>query len=225
MSKDIEKLNDEASNSERELRKTMIISTIVCLIPVIAGIILYNQLPDTIATHWDANGNPNGWQSKFVGAIVFPGVLVIVNMLVPFIMKMDPKYTHMNDKVKALIQWIIPAVCIFCSATTLAEGLGLDSKIQVMAPLFMGLLFIILGNFLPKMKQTYTVGIKLPWTYASEENWNRTHRIAGFVWVVCGVIVMISAFLPGTVYIFTAMMIIMVAVPVIYSYGLYKKGV
>lgn len=207
-----------------DIRKTTIITTIVCLLPVIAGIVLYNRLPDTLVTHWDSNGNPNGWESKMVGAIVFPGILVIVNLLFPLLLKVDPKYNNINGKVKALLHWIIPIVSIFCSASTLAVGLGYDSKVEITTPLFVGLIFVIIGNYLPKTKQTYTVGIKLPWTLASEDNWNKTHRLAGFLWVVCGILFMIGTFLPYKQYILIGLAIIMILVPTCYSFLQYRRS-
>lgn len=207
----------------KEMKKTWILSTIVCLIPILIGILLYNKMPEQIATHWGADGTPNGWSSRFTGVIVFPGSLVVLNLIFPFLLKVDPKYTNMSEKIKCLLHWIIPAVAVFASGTTLAAALGAEVKVEFMTPMFMGLLFTIIGNYLPKMSQTYTVGIKLPWTLADEENWNRTHRFAGYLWVVCGLLIMVGAFTPirGTIAILLA--VLMVLGPTVYSY-LYFAG-
>ena len=87
----------------------------------------------------------------------------------------------------------------------------------------MGALFVVIGNYLPKCKQSYTVGIKIPWTLNDEENWNKTHRLAGFLWVIGGVVIMATAFL-GTFWLFFVVLIPMVIVPFVYSYSLYKKS-
>ncbi|MCQ2558994.1 MAG: DUF1648 domain-containing protein, partial [Oscillospiraceae bacterium] len=158
-------------------KRTTILTTIVCLIPVVLGIILYPSLPETIVTHWDAQGNPNGWSSKLVGAIVFPGILAVVNLAFPLLLKTDPKYENMNGKVRTLIHWIIPFVSIFASGSTFATALDTNINVALLAPMLMGVLFVVIGNYLPKTTQSYTVGIKLPWTLNSEENWNRTHRM------------------------------------------------
>ncbi|MDO4189729.1 MAG: DUF1648 domain-containing protein, partial [Lachnospiraceae bacterium] len=70
-----------------DMKKITIITTIVCLLPVIAGIVLYNRLPDVIVTHWDLQGNPNGWESKFVGVIVFPLILALINLVMPITLR------------------------------------------------------------------------------------------------------------------------------------------
>ncbi|MCQ2491418.1 MAG: SdpI family protein [Lachnospiraceae bacterium] len=204
-------------------KQTLILTSIVCLIPIIAAILLYDQLPNAIATHWGVDGQPNGWSSKFVGTIVFPGILLIVNLLFPFLLKIDPKYKNMGNKVKSIVQWIIPATSLFASGITLFSALGANVRVEIYTPLFMGLLFIIIGNYLPKTGQSYTLGIKLPWTLHDEDNWAKTHRMAGFLWVLCGVLMIISAFFKIRMISMVVLLIVMVIVPCIYSYLLYAK--
>lgn len=211
--------------NDNNMKRTTILTTIVCLIPVILGIFFYPRLPETIAIHWDVNGNPDGWASKMIGGIVFPGILVLVNIAFPLLLKTDPKYNNMNEKVKQLLHWIIPIVSIFCSGATLAAALGKDVNFSLLVPMFMGLLFAAIGNYLPKMTQSYTVGIKIPWTLHSEENWNRTHRMAGFLWVIGGIAIIITGALGIGTICLIVITAIMVLVPVIYSYLLYRKGI
>lgn len=211
--------------NDDKMKYTTIITTIVCLIPVIIGAILYPKLPDTIVTHWDASGNPNGWSSKMVGAIVFPGSLVLVNIIFPMLLKLDPKYNNMNEKIKYLLHWIIPVVSIFCSSSTLAVALGKDVKINLIGSLFMGMILVVIGNYLPKVTQSYTVGIRIPWTLNSEENWNKTHRMAGFLWVICGIIMMITGFLGIGGASIIVIVVITIFVPILYSYLLFKRGI
>lgn len=209
---------------KNEIRNTTIITTIICLIPLLAGIILYNKLPDQIAIHWGANGEANGWAGKFVGIIVLPGILVLVNLIFPLLLKTDSKYSNISGKTKKLIQWIIPVIAIFASSVTLAEGLGVKTNTSLLGGLLIGVIFTIIGNHLPKISQSYTVGIKLPWTLADEENWDKTHRFAGRLWVVCGVLMIISAFLPVRMPATIVLAAVMVLVPTVYSYMLYMKN-
>ena len=208
----------------KENKKTLIITSIVCLIPIIVGIILYPSLPDQLTTHWDFSGTPNGYSSKFVGAIVFPAVLLLVNILLPLLMRLDPKYENMNDKLKTVVFWTIPLVSILCSSATLASGFEVDTYIQVITPLFVGLLFVFIGNYLPKTKQSYMMGIKLPWTLESEDNWNKTHRLGGFVWVIGGIVIMISSFFKWGMYVLFTTFMLMFLIPSVYSYMIYKRS-
>lgn len=207
----------------KENRKTYILTTLLCLIPVIAGLLLLPKLPDQIVTHWDASGNPNGWSNKFTGAVVFPGLLLILNMIMPSLMKADPRYHNMNQKTLALIAWIIPIVSIFCSATTLAHGLGINVNVPFLGCMFLGILLIMIGNYLPKMTQSYTVGIKLPWTLNDEENWNKTHRISGVVWIIGGLLIIISGFFSWSGNLLPVIFAAMVLIPIAYSYLYYRK--
>ena len=93
-----------------------------------------------------------------------------------------------------------------------------------MLPVFMGLLFAVIGNYMPKCKQNYTIGIKIPWTLNNEENWNKTHRFAGWLWTAGGIIMMLTGFFGGF-WIFFVVMLLMVLAPVLYSYILHRKGV
>lgn len=207
----------------REEKTELVLTTIVCLIPVIAGIILYPKLPDQIATHWDIHGNVNGMSNKFVGAIVFPGILVVANLIFPILLRLDPKYENMSGKLKTLSHWIIPVVEIFCAGSTLAAGIGMETHVEVTTPMLMGAMLVLIGNYLPKTKQSYTMGIKIPWTLNSEENWNHTHRMAGFLWVVGGLLMIISGLLPWKAVLITAIVIVIVIVPCVYSYLYYCK--
>lgn len=207
----------------KKMSKTSILTSIVCLLPIIAALILYNKMPEQIAIHWGSDGTPNGWASKFTGTIILPGSLFLVNLFFPFLIDMDPKNKNLSPKVKNLIRWIIPCVSLLCSGTTLASAVGKDMKVQVIAPLFVGLLFIVIGNFLPKCTPSYTVGIKLPWTLDDEENWNKTHRFGGFVFVICGMLTVLIAFFPVHYSVFLFLLVIMVLAPTVYSYMLYAQ--
>lgn len=90
--------------------------------------------------------------------------------------------------------------------------------------ILVGVVFIIIGNYLPKCRQSYTVGIKLPWTLDSEENWNRTHRMAGGLWMAGGAVLMLLSLLGQiSVFIFLPVVLVMTLVPTVYSYLLYRK--
>ena len=132
----------------------------------------------------------------------------------------------MSPALRSIAIWTVPVLTILTSAFVLANALGYESRIELIIPLLMSLLFIVIGTYLPKTKQSYTMGIKLPWTLASEENWNRTHRLAGPLWIVCGIFMAILSLLKHAPFWLMPLLIaVMVLVPTIYSYNLYKKGI
>lgn len=200
----------------------LIITSIITLIPIIIGIILWDKMPEQVPVHWNINGEVDGFATKTQAVFVMPLVLVAVHWICVLGTNLDPKKQNISDKVFTLVLWIIPVLSLLCNSFVYTTALGHNVNVEVIMPLFMGALFVVIGNYLPKCKQSYTLGIKLPWTLNDEENWNKTHRLAGFLWVICGVIIMATAFL-GVSWLLFVLLIPMVIVPTVYSYLLYKK--
>jgi len=206
-------------------KKTLVITSLICLLPIIVGALVYKRLPEMIATHFDLNGNPDGWSSRAFAVFGLPAILLAVNLLLPFMLRADPKHENMSGALVNITIWTIPVLSLLCSGLTLGRALGYDVRIERVLPVFMGVLFILIGNYLPKTKQSYTMGIKLPWTLASEENWNRTHRLAGFLWVLGGIYFIVVSFIGWSVPAFVIPLAVMVLVPMVYSFLLYRKGI
>jgi uncharacterized membrane protein len=138
----------------------------------------------------------------------------------------DPKKANYSVVLKQFSMWLIPVMTLFLVPITLLIAIGYDIKINVIVPIFVGIIIIICGNYLPKCKQNYTMGIKLPWTLNSEENWNKTHHLAGFIWTIGGILLVLTTFLNvNSLPIFLAIIFSLVVVPAVYSYMLYKKGI
>ena len=205
--------------------KTLIWTSLVCLIPLVAGAVLYSRLPETVATHWDMNGAANGWSSRAFAAFGLPCILLAVNLFVPFALRTDPKRQNMSPALVSVAQWTVPVISLLGSGLTLARALDYEVRVERILPALIGVLFIVIGNYLPKTKQSYTMGIKLPWTLASEENWNRTHRLAGFVWVIGGAYFIAMTFFRWTLAGFLIPVALLGLIPTGYSYILYRRGI
>ena len=203
--------------------KTLIITSIVILLPILAGIILWNQLPDPMPTHWSASGEIDGWSSKPFAVFGLPLILLAAQWLCMQGTAADPKKNNHPTKIVHLVLWIIPVLSVVLHTFTYLIALGYGVRMEVVMPVFIGLIFTIIGNYLPKCKQNYTIGIKIPWTLNNEENWNKTHRFAGWLWTVCGVSIMFTGFFGG-VWVFFPIVLLMVLAPFAYSYILHRKG-
>lgn len=204
--------------------KILIITSLITLLPILAGLILWNQLPEQMPTHWNAAGEIDGWSSKPFAVFCLPLILLGAQWLCVIATSADPKKAAHPEKILHMIFWFIPVLSVVMHALTYAAALGKEVKMDAILPVILGLLFTIIGNYLPKCKQNYTIGIKVPWTLDSEENWNRTHRLAGRLWVVCGLIILFTGFFSLT-WIILPTVLLMVLVPFVYSYMLYRKGV
>ena len=203
--------------------KLLILTSILTLLPILAGVVLWNQLPEQMPTHWNAAGEVDGWSSKPFAVFGLPLILVAAQWLCVLATTTDPKRQNHSEKIYHLVFWIMPVLSIVLHAVTYLTVLGVGVRMEMVMPIFMGLLFVIIGNYLPKCKQSYTIGIKIPWTLNNEENWNKTHRLAGWVWVIGGIAIMLTGFFGGFVAFFVITLVI-VLVPTIYSYLLHRKG-
>lgn len=207
-------------------RKTLIITSIITILPMLIGVIYWDRLPDVMATHFGINNEANGFSSKVFAVFGIPVFLLALLWVGAFVTAHDPKRQNISPKMFSLMLWIAPVVSFVVAAAIYPINLGYELDITFFSELFIGLLFIIIGNYLPKARQNHTIGIRIPWTLANEENWNRTHRLGGYLWMICGilmVIICVTRFVP-----YKWLFVILLAavfVPCIYSYWLHaKKG-
>ena len=204
--------------------KTLIVTSILIVLPVLAGIILWDRLPEQMPTHWNAAGDIDGWTSKPFTVFGLPLILLAAQWLCVLGTLADPKKENHPVKVLHLVLWIIPVLSLVLGTITYATALGKAVQVEVIMPILIGLILAIIGNYMPKCKQNYTIGIKIPWTLNSEENWNRTHRFAGWLWTFSGIVVMLTGFFGGF-WIFMIIVLLMVLAPILYSYLLFRKGI
>ena len=204
--------------------KLLIVATLVILLPIVAGVVLWEQIPEEVPIHWNMQGEVDGWCGKTFAVFALPLLLTALHWLVVFMTSVDPKKQNQPEKMMVLVFWLVPALSVIFFAFTYASALGKEVLVNVIVPVFSGVVFVIIGNYMPKCKQNYTVGIKIPWTLNSEENWNKTHRLAGWIWVIGGIAVMLSGFF-GILWSILPTTLIMAIVPIVYSYILYRKGV
>lgn len=202
--------------------KTIIITSILTLAPMIVGIVLWDKLPMEIPTHFGLNNQPDGYSSKAFAVFGIPLMMLAFHFICIFSTKLDPKMKSINDKVFTLVLYIIPATSLLMCALIYPAALGEEMRVGLFVCLFLGLLFTITGNYLPKCKPSYTVGIKLPWTLEDAENWTKTHSLAGKIWVAGGLLIIATAFMESPVVMFVILGA-MVVVPTVYSYLLYKN--
>ena len=204
--------------------KVLIITSLIILLPIVAGVILWNQLPEQIPSHWNMNGEVDGWSSKPFAVFGMPLIMVALQWICALGTGADPKKANHSEKMVQLVLWIIPVINVLLSVLVYATALGEEVRVEVVVPVFVGLAFTIVGNYMPKCKQNYTMGIKIPWTLNSEENWNKTHRFAGWLWTICGLVIMLTGFFGGFV-IFVGVVLVMAFAPMLYSYLLHRKGI
>lgn len=205
----------------------LFIASLITVLPAIFGTVFWNRLPDVFTIHFSASGTADGFSSKAFAVFGLPLILLCLFWLCIFITAKDPVNKHQNKKAFRLVIWIVPVISVFTNAIIWA--VSFDYKINGMSimSLMMGLMFLTIGNYMPKCKQNFTIGVKVKWTLQNEENWNATHRFSGKIWVVGGLVIMLCALLPETfaaISLFVLLLPLVIA-PVIYSYRYHKKQV
>ncbi|OZM56999.1 hypothetical protein CIB95_09520 [Lottiidibacillus patelloidae] len=181
------------------MRKHLLPLSIIAL-TFLFSIIVYPSLPNEVASHWGTNGEVDGYMSKLWGAFFLPILLLGLYFLLTFLPNIDPKKENYK-KFAGTYNLIILLFVIFLAMLhvgVLLFNLGMNINIAMIVPIAVGVLFIILGNYMPKFKHNYFVGIKTPWTLANEKVWAKTHRFGGKVFIVMGLILIFSAFFNGT---------------------------
>lgn len=202
----------------------LLLSSLVILLPIMFGLIFWNKLPEQMVTHWGADGEVNGWSSRNFAVFGLPVFLLFVHWFCVFCTAKDPKNKNQSNKIYSIVLWICPLVSLVTNGMIYATALGETLKPDFVVYMLVGLIFIIIGNYFPKCKQNYTIGVRIKWTLENEENWNATHRFSGKVWVAGGILLMVCSFLPENIslYTFMAIAIVLSILPVGYSYYYFK---
>ena len=205
----------------------LILSSVGIMLPSVFGIAVWNRLPDNMVTHWDADGVGNGQMTKWAVVFVLPLILLLVHWVCIFFTARDNKNRGQNKKVFGIVIWLTPVISLFSNG--IIYSAALKSGVKPIGAVFVliGLMFVVIGNYLPKCKQNNTIGIKIIWTLTNEEIWNVTHRFGGRLWFAGGFVILFCGLLPEMIgaVLMTATMIVLVALPTIYSYLYYKKQV
>ena len=203
-------------------KKIIIFTTIVTLLPIVAGIIFWNQLPDQVAIHFNAAGEADGWASKTAAVLGLPAGLAVLHLFCLFYTDKDPKRKNISGASKALILWVCPFISWLGMSMTIGYALEAVRNIISIVSVCLGILFMVIGNYLPKCLPSYTVGIKLPWTLHSDDNWRYTHRIGGWCFMAAGLITLIGGIF-GFIWAAAPALILAAIVPMVASYLYYKK--
>jgi uncharacterized membrane protein len=203
----------------------------IFLIPGAYLALIWNKLPEKVAVHFDLNGNPDRFGNKselLVSAIILMAVNLLVFFILTNIYRIDPKkYAAENKdrlvKIAFAVSLFLSGILCMIIHSSMSGGSRFDVKLIFAGT---GLLFAVIGNYLPNLKPNYFAGLRLPWTLENEDNWRKTHQLAGKLWFAGGLfLTVVCLFLPpaaAIVVFFTVMMTITI-IPCVYSFRLYKK--
>lgn len=206
----------------KQNKKMILFTLVLLLLPIVMGLFLWNQLPDTVVTHWGADNQPDGYSSKAFAVIGLPTILLAIHLICIIATNIDPKAKNINNKMFSVVIWICPFISIVTCAMVYGYNLGYQFDIGFFSSLLIGVLYIILGNFIPKIKQNYTIGFRIPWALNNSDNWYHTHRFGGKCMVIGGIALIVTSPFEN-VWVLLVVAIIPCILPVIYSYMYYRK--
>ncbi|MGG0479368.1 SdpI family protein [Priestia megaterium] len=199
----------------------------ITLLTLVAWLIALPHLPATMPIHWGANGEADGFATKINAMILTVGIMVLIYFIIAFVPRIDPRkenYKYFSKTYNIVLNAVL-LLFFFVNMSTILQGLGYNVPMSYIAPIMAGLVFIIIGNYLQRVRSNYFMGIRTPWTLSNETVWKKTHRLSGKLFFIGGLLILISAFLPDGYksVIMWGSIVLCVAVPYLYSYLAYKK--
>ncbi|MER2259483.1 MAG: SdpI family protein [Priestia megaterium] len=199
----------------------------ITLLTLVAWLIALPHLPATMPIHWGANGEADGFATKINAMILTVGIMVLIYFIIAFVPRIDPRkenYKYFSKTYNIVLNAVL-LLFFFVNMSTILQGLGYNVPMSYIAPIMAGLVFIIIGNYLQRVRSNYFMGIRTPWTLSNETVWKKTHRLSGKIFFIGGLLILISAFLPDGYksVIMWGSIVLCVAIPYLYSYVAYKK--
>ena len=203
-------------------KKTIILTIILILLPMVVGVALWEKLPLQMVTHWGVNNEPNGWMSRPMAVFGLPLICAVLQVLCVIATEKDKRKENLHRKSVAMVLWIIPVVCWVCSAVTYGYVFYEKINVGLICCLLVGLLFIALGNQLPRQMQNHMFGIRTSLTLSDEDVWRASHRFGGWVMTLGGVVIVVCALLQWW-WVTLAVFVVMFAATLVYPRWYYNK--
>lgn len=198
------------------------IGFILLLIPFIIGFLVYKDMPDMMPSHFNLEGVPDEYKPKVFVLFGLPGIILGIYIFSYVITNLDPRRKYQGEKAISAVLLIIPIISIVTTVLSIFSVQGKKADVNFWLPMIMFIMFIFIGNYLPKTKRNYTVGIKLPWTLDSDYVWDKTHKFGGKVLVIGGIIGLITSLLGGPGIIQMVLLFVVILIPIFYSFYVYK---
>ncbi|MBI2401987.1 MAG: SdpI family protein [Gemmatimonadetes bacterium] len=200
---------------------------IVAALAAAASAWAYPRLPPRVAIHWSLSGQPDGYGSKLLAAVLLPLMILAMRGLLSVLPRIDPKGE--NYPKFASTYWLIfNGVIVFFGVihlAVLAYGLGAPVRMDRVVAAGVGVLLIVIGNYITRVEPNWFIGIRTPWTLSSDRVWRRTHRVGGWILVTGGALVVLSLFVPAgaALPILIATIALVAVVPVVLSYLWWRR--
>ena len=214
----------------KNLRKLLGLTAVTLLLMLLISAWAWGQIPANaqVPVHWNAAGEVDRYGGKVEGLLLSPIITAGLMVLVAFITRIEPRRGNFlqSEKAFTMFWYVLLLFFLMLHVTTTGIALGYNIPLPLVIGVGIGLMFIVLGNFMGKIRSTYTFGIRTPWTLDSDLSWNKTHRLGGKLFMATGVLVLLTAVLGSSILMFWVLMggiLITVGVSMVYSYIVWKN--
>lgn len=170
--------------------KLLLVTFLVCLLPIIPGIILWNKLPQTMAIHFNINNVADNFAPKWFVVFGLPALMAVLQFVSCVITDNNAKKHKNPVKLELITKWTIPVLAIVLQAVTLGYSLGYNLDIRRIVISLVGVMFVATGNYMPKLDYVKNKNI-------SPQNAKKINRFAGILTVVMGLAAIVTVFLPA----------------------------
>lgn len=206
----------------RQNKVKITVTSLVTLLPGLIGLILWERLPELMPVHFNFSGQADNWAGRPFAVFALPGFFFLCQIICAFAILHDPKGENIGGRIVGILLWVLPVVSLVTSICIYAYALNMQINISFICISLVGVIQIVLGNIMPKLRHNYTVGIRTAWTLSDPENWYHTHRVAGWSMVASGVL-MLATSLCMSPWLMLVLTVAAAGVPVVYSFLYYRR--
>lgn len=204
---------------------TWIVSVILAAVMLGVAVWIYPHLPAQAPIHWDLHGNVNGWMPRFWAAATWPLAMLGFALLFAILPVISPRRFEIKPFAHTYGIIVIATLAFLLAVGTIAllAGAGYHISMDLVAPVAVGALLMVIGNFMGKFRKNFFIGIRTPWTLMSDVVWERTHRLAGWLFVLAGLVCIVGGLLHASPVVLVIAALAASFIPAIYSYFLYQR--
>jgi uncharacterized membrane protein len=207
--------------------KTRWLGLLFAVLAIAFSAAVFPRLPDQVPTHFNFQGEPDDWTARRFAAFAMPLFAALMTVMFNLLPKISPRRQNLdrfNDTYWTIANLVVAFMCVL-HVFVLGRALGWPVDVTTATLLCVGIMFMVMGNVLPRTRSNWWMGIRTPWTMESENVWRATHRLAGKTFMLGGAITVIAALLPADLRPWVAMLALGIAgfIPVIYSYLYWRR--
>jgi uncharacterized membrane protein len=201
------------------------VSALFLLIAIVVAVWLYPKMPDRIPVHWNIHGDVDGNMSRFWAA-AFPALLIAgLTALAALLPRISPQRFETDSFVRVfgIVMLAIQGMILVLGLAMLFNGAGYALPMPMLAMLAAGAIFMVIGNYMGKLRRNFFIGIRTPWTLSSDAVWERTHRLGGWLFLLAGLVAVLSSLLGAPLWLPIAALLAAVLISCIYSWVVHRR--